>query len=258
MLVSPFRNRGIFLYWGNLMAQLIGDCPRCGAGHVTFDVEAVQFRRRQFGWQHWYEAFSVCRNCSKSTIFVLAQSTECEDIYMFDKISPLKMKDSLNNYFRIEGYISLKDESIVSPPEYIPEEIASVFREGATCCAVQCWNAAGTMFRMCVDLATRPILPEGETQGLNSKTRRDLGLRLPWLFENGLLPSDLGELSSCIREDGNDAAHTGTLKKEDAEDLLDFTQALLERLFTEPKRLELAKERRAARRGEKESKTQAE
>ena len=82
----------------------------------------------------------------------------------------------------------------------------------------------------------------------NSKTRRDLAPRLAWLFERGSLPSDLKALSSCIREDGNDAAHIGSLTKVDAEDLLDFTTALLERLITEPKRLEAALERRTKRR----------
>jgi hypothetical protein len=60
------------------------------------------------------------------------------------------------------------------------------------------------------------------------------------------------EISTCIREDGNDGAHQGTLTKEDAEDLLDFTTALLERLFTEPRRLEIAQERRKERRERKE------
>jgi hypothetical protein len=42
--------------------------------------------------------------------------------------------------------------------------------------------------------------------------------------------------------------HAGTLKKEDAQDLLDFATALLERIITEPARLRLAKERREKRR----------
>jgi Domain of unknown function (DUF4145) len=97
-------------------------------------------------------------------------------------------------------------------------------------------------------------VPDDSAQGLgagpqpNSKTRRDLGLRLAWLFDNRILPSDLRELAKCIREDANDGAHVGNLTKEDAEDLLDFTTALLERLITEPKRLALAEERRRARR----------
>jgi hypothetical protein len=67
-------------------------------------------------------------------------------------------------------------------------------------------------------------------------------------MENGLIAQDLYDLSECIREDGNDGAHDGTLTKEDAADLLDFTVALFERMFTEPERLRLAKERRDKRR----------
>jgi Domain of unknown function (DUF4145) len=104
------------------------------------------------------------------------------------------------------------------------------------------------MFRTCVDLATRPMLPEEDVSGLNKKTRRDLGLRLPWLFDNGKLATDLRDLSTAIREDANDGAHQGILTKEDAEDLMDFTTALLERIFTEPERLRIAKERRQKRR----------
>jgi hypothetical protein len=65
------------------------------------------------------------------------------------------------------------------------------------------------------------------------------------------LSADLRELSKAIREDGNDGAHQGTLTKGDAEDLLDFTVALLKRVYTEPKQLELAEERRKQRRAPK-------
>ena len=171
---------------------------------------------------------------------------------LFKDTSPLKVKDSLNNYFRVQGFINLKDLAMAKPPDHVPERIANVFKEAATCLTVGCWNAAGSMFRACVDLATRPLLPEEDTPGLNHRTRRDLGLRLPWLFDNGKLPSDAREISTCIREDGNDGTHQGTLIKEDAEDLLDFTVALLERLFTEPRRLEIAQERRKERRERKE------
>ena len=146
--------------------------------------------------------------------------------------------------------IQVKDKATVEPPEFIPENIESIFREGATCLAVGCNNAAGTMFRLCIDLVTKSMLPEGEVEGLNYRTRRDLGLRLPWLFDNGHLPEALRELSSCVREDGNDGAHAGTLQKRDAEDLLDFSRILLERIYTEPERLRLAQERRQQRRDE--------
>ncbi|AEQ50983.1 hypothetical protein KKY_947 [Pelagibacterium halotolerans B2] len=56
------------------------------------------------------------------------------------------------------------------------------------------------------------------------------------------------ELSTCIHQDGNDGAHQGTLTKEDVDDLLDFTHALLTRLYTEPAKLQAAKARRDERR----------
>jgi hypothetical protein len=64
-----------------------------------------------------------------------------------------------------------------------------------------------------------------------------------------LFPKELGDLSQCTREDGNDGAHAGTLTMNAALDPQDFCVALLERIFTEPERLRLAAERRAQRRG---------
>ena len=68
------------------------------------------------------------------------------------------------------------------------------------------------------------------------------------MFDHHVLPESLRELLTCVREDGNDGAHAGTLRPEDAEDLLDFTTALLERIYTEPERLKAAKARRDKRR----------
>jgi hypothetical protein len=145
----------------------------------------------------------------------------------------------------------LRDHVNISPPEFLPEEITKVFSEGATCFTVQCHNAAATTFRLCIDLTTRPLLPHASVEGVrqpNEKQRRDLGLRLQWLFDNNLLDHSLKELAKCIREDANDGAHVGNLSREDVEDVLDFTITLLERLVTEPARLKQAEARRATRR----------
>jgi uncharacterized protein DUF4145 len=227
------------------MAELVANCPRCGAQSITMNVTAVNFLRKDtLSGELHYEAFGVCRNCFRGTTFVIYGGP--------DKAEAIQGR-TLNQDFKVRGYINLKDQATVAPPEHVPSNIANVFREGATCLAVECWNAAGTMFRLCVDLTTQPMLPAADVEGLNARTRRDLGLRLPWLFENGKLPADLRKLSTAIREDGNDGAHQGTLTKEDAEDLLDFTRELLERIYTEPKQLELAEQRRQQRRAPKGS-----
>jgi len=233
------------------MSEIVTDCPRCGAKEITFKVAAQLPLYKKANWQHWFETFCICRNCKRSTVFVLSQ-LEINDTERISK-GILNLETSLNNYMRIEGYVSLKDKLYIKPPEYLPSNIESVFKEGAACLALGCFNAAGTMFRLCIDLSTKGMLPQDDIEGLNYKVRRDLGLRLPWLFDNSILPESLRELSSCVKDDGNDGAHEGTLGKEEAEDLLDFTYAILERIYTEPKRIQLAKERRQARRNDNKS-----
>ena len=61
-----------------------------------------------------------------------------------------------------------------------------------------CYNVAATMFRLCVDLVTSPLLPDPSDTTINQpneKTRRDLGLRLQWMFANKLIDPALRELA---------------------------------------------------------------
>ena len=230
------------------MSELVANCPRCGAKEMTFDLLGQIPTVIHYDWQHHCEAFCVCRSCRRSTVFALSQN-DCGKEEQFAKLSSYPA--AVNRIANIVGYISLKDMAPKSPPAHLPPNVESAFREGAACLAIGCHNAAGTMFRLCVDQATQSLLPEEEVEGLNAKTRRDLGLRLPWLFDNCRLPEALRDLSSCIKDDGNDGAHQGTLTEDDARDISDFTYVLLERIYTEPKRLELAKERREERRTKK-------
>lgn len=232
------------------MSDLIANCPRCGAQHVTFDLRSSTPTRNQYNWQTWYESFCVCRHCSRSTIFVVSERGIDEANYIKQN-GLAKASIAANDLVNVEDYISQKDADARPAPEYLPQDINAAFEEGAKCLAVGCHNAAATMFHLCVDIATRSLLPKEDEKGLNAKIRRNLGLRLLWLIDNGILPEALRDLSTCIKDDGNDGAHVGSLGEQDAEDLVDFTTVLLERLYTEPERLRLAKERREARRAPK-------
>lgn len=229
------------------MSELVADCPRCGATKITMDVMASNLFKIEYRWQHHYEIFCVCRDCQRSSILRVAErNTDVKQ--QVDRAGGLSnVKAALGHFVEVKGHISLKDEGTIDPPDHLPAAIRAVFVEGATCFAVGCHNAAGTMFRLCVDLVTKAMLPVEEIDGLNGRTRRDLGLRLPWLFDHNYLPEGLRDLSSCIKDDGNDGAHAGTLTSAEAADLLDFTAVLLERLYTEPAQLQLALERRQAR-----------
>src|SRR6267142_756244 len=159
------------------MALLVANCPRCRAERMTFDVPGAIPTIVQYDWRIWYEVFCVCRNCDRSTTFVIAlKSAQFTDIFRSDL--PTKINGSLNDYFDIDSYISVKDFGAEPTPDHVPETVATAFREGAVSLRVGNWNAAGTMFRLAIDLTTRPMLPPVDTSGLNKRTRRDLGLRL--------------------------------------------------------------------------------
>lgn len=239
------------------MPIIVTDCPRCDARNMTFDVQGFNFlgRSKPTGnvptpWQRRYELFCICGACRRATTFVVEQRSDNLGQVLHNSAAIMTAfgAESLEIRFKVVGHINIRNMATQAPPEYLPDGIRDGFNEAATCLAVECWNAAGLMFRKCVDLATYGLLPEEDTAGLNRHKRRNLAARLEWLFEQQLMPRDLETLSDCIREDGNDGAHGNPLKKEDAEDLLDFTTAVLERLYTEPKKLEQAKERREQRR----------
>lgn len=233
------------------MTQFVEDCPRCGTNKTTFDLlGSTEVGHGYVDWQLQYEAFGVCRHCKRGTIFKF----ELNEFEMYRAFAHagvnglLSHKGSISNFVKTLGYVNQKDRKSNPPPEHLPVAIDAAFKEGATCMQVQCYNAGGTMFRLCVDLATQELLPlETEPNAPKGKQRRDLGLRLQWLFDHNKLPSDLHDLAQCIKEDGNDGAHRGTLSKADVEDLIDFTIHLLERRYTIPARLAEASERRLAR-----------
>jgi len=233
------------------MPIFVTDCPRCGSKQMTMDVTAAVHRFERHNWQQWYEIFCVCRTCHRPSIMLIAQQ-DIKSKVATSAAAMLSFNGSLNDDFRIDGPITLKDNFRHEPPEFLPDDVLRAYTEATQCLAIGCYNAAATMFRLCLDLVTRPLLPDPADTSRpqpSGKHRRDLGLRLEWLFENSLLPSALKELSACVREDSNDAAHRGNLEKSDAEDLLDFCNVLLDRLITEPAKLQRAAERRASRRG---------
>jgi hypothetical protein len=110
------------------------------------------------------------------------------------------------------------------------------------------------MFRKVLDAATRTGTPKPDSQDeprpSSWKVYKDLRLRLNWLFEHALLDPTLEDLSSCIHEDGNDAAHDlAGISEPEARDVGDFCERVLEVLYTFPGRIAENRRRRDERRG---------
>ncbi|QTH73181.1 DUF4145 domain-containing protein [Pseudoalteromonas xiamenensis] len=231
------------------MTILVSRCPRCNTNNITFNVlAAYEFARKPGNWQRNWEVFCLCRHCTQTTTFFVSQKNPSDDAF-FRENKYLQATQSMNNYVYIKNYVSITGNQGVNPPEYLPQRIDDVFKEASQCLTHSCYNASASMYRLCLDLATKEILEKIDTDKQPaSKIARSLGLRLQWLFDNNHLPLELKDLSHCIKEDGNDGAHEATLQKIDAEDIQDFTSLLLTKMYTDPKRLQIADERRKTRR----------
>jgi hypothetical protein len=227
-------------------AMFAGDCPRCGQARTTFDILANTYIASRGGDDH-YECFMQCRQCFRPSIGLLRRQLHGDG-------APIKSAGNYANlwFAFVEWVFEVPNRR--NCPEHVPADVQRVFDEAAKCAAVGAWDAAGTMFRKVLDVATRRITPKPESDNQlrppNWKTYKDLRLRLDWLFENSLLSPALKELSSCIHEDGNDAAHDADgIRQAEAADLEDFTVSVLETLYTLPGQIAENQKRRDERRG---------
>jgi hypothetical protein len=227
-------------------AMFTADCPRCGQGRTTFDILANTYAGKDNVWERW-ECFMQCRSCFRPSIGLLQRCVHGDG-------SPATVGGQYANLiFRLTEWV-FEVPNRRKCPEHVPADVQRVFDEAATCSAIGTWDAAGTMFRKVLDVATRRITPKPdsdcEPRPSNWKIYKDLRLRLDWLFENNLLSSALKDLSSCIHEDGNDAAHDAEgIRQAEVEDLADFTESVLETLFTVPGQIAENRKRRDERRG---------
>jgi len=235
-------------------AQYVADCPRCGVCQVTFDWAGQNLLNQYESHSRLQlEAFCVCRACHDSTVFKL----EVDD-FVFSKIIREegfgKINGDVTGMFNYRGYVSIADFDTEEAPEHLPSDVEKAFEEGARCHTIGCPNAAGSMLRLCLDLASKELLtkvPPSAPLQPNNHQKSNLAPRLDFLIDNGYLPNALHDLVHCIRDDGNVAAHQGEVTNDEAQEMMDLTLQVLTRVYTEPCNLAAIKARQAARKAAK-------
>ena len=225
--------------------MFIADCPRCGHSKTTFDILADSYRR-EYDYRVEYECYMRCRSCAKpSNAFLRAQDQRAA--------APTTHGGLYVNLIYTLKHWVFEIPNSRKVPDYVEPDVARIFSEGADCLAIGAFDASGAMFRKVLDAATRQKTPRPDSEVAvkpsSWKIYKDLRLRLDWLFESGLLDRSLEDLSSCIHQDGNDAAHDLCgIGKDEAEDLADFADQVLRIIYTLPGQIAMNKERRDQRR----------
>jgi hypothetical protein len=117
----------------------------------------------------------------------------------------------------------------------IPKSISLVYEEARTCFRAKAYTATAIMCRKTL---------EGIAEELKI-TARNLASALKEMKDKGIIESRLYEWADALRISGNEAAHGvgTTISPQDAKDVLEFTNALLEYVFTFQDRFEWFKKR---------------
>lgn len=138
---------------------------------------------------------------------------------------------------------TLSSPNRLYPPQHevvsstLPQPIRAAFEEASTCLRAKAHTATAVMCRKTL---------EGICSSHNI-SERNLAESLKKLRDNGVIDTRLFEWADELRLFGNDAAHdvNVTISGPDARDILDFTRALVEYVFTFRERFEEFKKRRA-------------
>ena len=148
-------------------------------------------------------------------------------------------KPFLTDYDEIWGYVVLYPPPDNRVNQRLPDPIKSAYHEAISCFKSKAYTATAIMCRKTLE----GICAEHGVKGNN------LVANLKELKDKGIIENRLYEWADALRISGNEAAHdvTVTISPEDARDILEFTNALLEYMFTFRDRFEQFKQRRLAK-----------
>ncbi|WP_418460384.1 DUF4145 domain-containing protein [Brucella intermedia] len=195
-----------------------------GQGHIKY-----------FDW----EVAGACANCKQVSVYALRINST--------GIIPSSFSDNLEND---ETRLAKTPVRIATVPayvsEHVPARIAGLFREANECRQMTWYEAAGSMYRKTLDVATKHIFTH-DPRLTDKKPANALRSRIKAMGEMGILERDIVELADIVALDGNDAVHDeDPYTKEEAEALEDLTFDLLDRLFVRPAKIAAVKAKQIA------------
>ena len=151
---------------------------------------------------------------------------------------PILLQQKLDNFNYSEPEVIFPVAEKVSSA--LPEPIGRALLDAMNCFRAQAYTPTVIMCRKALEGMC-------EAKGIRE---RNLKASIQEMRKQGHIEVQLEEWATMLREEGNDAAHDlkTTFDATDARDLLDFTVALGEYLFTFKKRFEDLRSRRASAR----------
>lgn len=204
-------------YHGDTLAVYQITCPFClesGNFKTAFHAE----KRKPNGRKQLNFDTLECGNC-KGYVMVLWSASEGRGLHGY-KVLPWPLE--LENH-----------------PDHWPKTIGRFWLQAHRSLKGENWDAAAVMARSALQTALRDKKAKGAS----------LKLEIDDLASQGILPPIIKEWSNEVRELGNDSAHPrpdqDATDRQDARDIVEFLDFLLEYLYDLPHRIDIYRNRRA-------------
>ena len=208
------------------MATFQADCPHCGTKRVGFIIACEQSCTKQN--PALWDTLAMCGGCGRGVVATFDTRdpgfgpSQCLDHGLADRLYLVSIHPEPPN---------------TAAPEHTPDNIATFFVEGKECQFNGNWNAAVVMFRKTLEVTLRTKFPD---------TKGRLYDRIVQAAKQNKLTPELAEWAHHIRILGANAAHEDDpFLEEDTHDAANFTNLILQYLYTLPGDLEAARNRTA-------------
>ncbi|HHN8583776.1 DUF4145 domain-containing protein [Providencia rettgeri] len=215
-------------------------CPHCLRENAVLQAFG---ENRKSGDERCYDVAFTCRSCSGSGIAVVHSNDSYAPLHTTSQSTSnvvLSLDAAKNRKFAISEIIpEIKSHEA---PENTPERAAKFFIESKDDFQRGRYETSVMNCRKVIDISTKYLMGESV---------RDINLnkRINTLFEQGKITEQMNSWAHIVRIDGNGAAHSDEeISKEEAEQILGFTEVFLMYSFTLPAMIE----RRRSESGEAE------
>ena len=204
------------------MPSILAECTRCGGVNIGFQL-VVEHQVPSTDPPQWY-ALYLCGKCQAG---LMAHYVRVRSQFASPKSCPRDPDQC--GYAMVDRY---PEPSPSISPDYTPDNAAIYYIEASDNLKRGAYTSSGMMSRKVIDVSTKRQLGKASGRYRDNKTRIDA------LAESGAITKDLQDWAHHVRLGGNDAAHDDDpFTKDEAEDLLNFTELYLTYVYSLPGRL---------------------
>lgn len=214
------------------MSVLVMTCPHCAADNMTFNMRADAAHKSD---PNQRSGLAFCAQCDMPVVVMAewkSRSQRPHNWHLYETVGSVLISPDL----KIHGIWPA--QPVVDAPQNLPEKVLRAYMDAANARRASLWNPACGAYRRCMELALKEFAPDVEAWKIEK--------RIDKLAAANRITPDVQAWAHELRLDGNEAVHGDEDATQELTDQMHhLTYFLLTYLYTLPKQVEEARNRRA-------------